>query len=178
MQAKVNQITIQLVQGDIFSQPTAGIVHQTDTNLSMHPALLAKAGYEVQHECARIGHCEVGSAVITSAGNMGAAKIIHAVGPRWGEGSERGKLRNAIFECLQLAEQYQLESIAFPAISTGSMGYPLENCAKTMLAQIIDFTFEDINNLRTVIVCLENPIAFEIFSKEFEQQLQEVNAEI
>jgi O-acetyl-ADP-ribose deacetylase len=179
MQAKVNQVTIQLVQGDIFSQPAAGIVHQTDTNLVLHPTLLAKAGSEVQWECARIGYCEVGSAVITSAGNLPQVeKVLHAVGPRWGEGSERGKLLSVTFECLRLAEQYRLASIAFPAISTGILGYPLENCATTMLTQIIDFTFEDLNSLKIVILCLENPMAFDIFRKELEQQAEEVNPEI
>jgi O-acetyl-ADP-ribose deacetylase (regulator of RNase III) len=59
-----------------------------------------------------------------------------------------------------------------PAISTGAFGYPLENCATTMLTQIIDFTFEDLKHLRTIILCLPDELTFEAFKHEFEQQLE------
>lgn len=174
MKAKVNKVTIQVVQGDILSLPVAAIVNDTDTDLEMSPRLLGKVGAAIQRELALIGYCEVGSAVITSAGNLGFEKIIHAVGPRWGEGSERGKLSNAVFECLRLAETHKLKSIAFPAISVGANGYPLENCAKTMLTQIIDYTFEDLKYLRTIIICLNDELALEAFKREFQHQLEEL----
>ncbi|MEO8397269.1 MAG: macro domain-containing protein, partial [Chloroflexota bacterium] len=113
-------------------------------------------------------------AKMTSAGNLKAEKIIHAVGPRWGEGSERGKLGNVTWECLHLAESNDLKSIAIPAISAGALGYPLENCATTMLSQIIDFTFEDLKHLRTIILCLPDELAFDAFKREFDQQLEEL----
>lgn len=176
MKAKVNRVTIQIVQDDLFSLSVAGIVNATDSELSLPPRLAAKAGASVQRECERIGWCEVGSAVITDAGNLnGVEKLIHAVGPRWGEGSERGKLLNVTFECLRLAEHNGLKSIAMPAISTGALGYPVENCATTMLSQIVDYTFEDLKHLRMVVLCLDNEIAFSIFKTEFQQQLQELN---
>lgn len=174
MKAKVNKVTIQVVQGDILSLPVAAIVNDTDTDLEMSPRLLGKVGAAIQRELALIGYCEVGSAVITSAGDLGFEKIIHTVGPRWGEGSERGKLSNAVFECLRLAETHKLKSIAFPAISVGANGYPLENCAKTMLTQIIDYTFEDLKYLRTIIICLNDELALEAFKREFQHQLEEL----
>lgn len=172
MKAKVNKITIEIVQGDLLAQPVASLVNATDPNLSLSNALLEKAGMSVYQACAAIGWCDIGSAVITDAGNMQVQKIIHAVGPRWGEGSERGKLSNVTFECLRLAEKYRLKSIAFPAISTGVLGYPIENCAKTMLSQIIDFTFDDPRYLRTIVVCLDNLTAYQIFKSEFQYQIQ------
>ena len=105
---------------------------------------------------------------------MKVERIIHAVGPRWGEGSERGKLANVTLQCLRLAEQNRLKSLAIPAISTGTLGYPMENCAKTMLAQIIDFTFDAPRFLRTIIVCLDNPLAYQIFKAEFTTQLEDL----
>ena len=174
MKAQVNKVTIQIVHDDILSLPVAAIVQPTDTNLSVNPTLVAKAGLAVQRECIQIGWCEVGNAVVTGAGNLAVDKIIHAVGPRWGEGSERGKLANVTLECLRLAERNHLKSIVLPPISTGGLGYPLENCAKTMLTQIIDYTFEDLKHLRQVIVCVDTSRALEVFQQEFQQQLQEL----
>ena len=172
MKAKINKVTIRLTQESILSVTTDGIVNATDPNLSLPPELSARAGIEVVQECIAIGWCDVGSAKTTSAGNLSADKIIHAVGPRWGEGSERGKLANVTWECLHLAESNDLKSIALPAISAGALGYPLENCATTMLSQIIDFTFEDLKHLRTVILCLPDETAFDAFKHEFDQQLE------
>jgi O-acetyl-ADP-ribose deacetylase len=171
MKAKVNKVTIEIVQDDILSLLAGGIVHSTDTNLSVSPLLLARAGRRVEEICSAIGWCDVGAAVITDAGNLSAQKIIHAVGPRWGEGSERGKLANVTLACLRLAEQNHLKSIALPAISTGSLGYPLENCARTMLSQIINFTFENLRYLRTIILCLDTSVAYAIFKQEFAAQI-------
>ena len=174
MKAKVNKVTIQVIHDDILSLVVAGVVHPTDTNLHVSPSLATKAGPTLQQACNDIGWCDVGSAVITDAGELAVEKIIHAVGPRWGEGSERGKLANVTLQCLRLAEQYRLKSIAIPSISTGILGYPVENCAKTMLAQIIDFTFDAPRYLRTIIVCLDDPAVYQIFKAEFLEQLEDL----
>lgn len=174
MKAHVNKVSIGLIQQDIMSLEVDAIVYQTDTILTLPAHLLAKTGTAVAEECRRIGRCDVGSAVITSAGKLPIQKLIHAVGPRWGEGSERGKLANATWECLRLSEENHLKSLALPALSTGALGYPVENCAKTMLSQIIDFTFEDLKSLRSVFICLDNEVALEAFQREFEEQLQQL----
>jgi O-acetyl-ADP-ribose deacetylase (regulator of RNase III) len=171
MKAKINKVTIQITQAEIFALPVAGVVLESDTDLVLSPAVLSRTGLSVQRELVEIGYCEVGSAVITSAGNLPVEKLIHVVGPRWGEGSERGKLANATFECLRLAETNHLKSIAFPPISTGAMGYPLENCATTMLSHIVDFTFEELRHLRGVIICLNDKLPYEVFCREFQTQL-------
>jgi len=174
MKAKVNKVTIHIAQDDILALPVAGLVNVTDTNLYVDPALASRAGPTLLSACKALGWCEVGSAVVTDAGDMQVEKIIHAVGPRWGEGSERGKLANATLQCLRLAEQYRLKSIAIPAISTGVLGYPVENCAKTMLGQIIDFTFDSPRYLRVITVCLDNPVVYEIFKAEFVEQIRDL----
>ncbi|MCB9451771.1 MAG: macro domain-containing protein [Anaerolineaceae bacterium] len=176
MKAKVNKVTIQLVEGNPLSFADAGLVTQTDPNLTIDPELAELTGPDVLRECIEIGWCEVGSAVITDPGKLPVERLIHVVGPRWGEGSERGKLANATWKCLQLAEEDRLPSLVMPPISTGTMGYPLENCAKTMLERIIDFTFEDPKYLRTIIICLETQTTFTIFRQELKQQLQELKA--
>jgi O-acetyl-ADP-ribose deacetylase (regulator of RNase III) len=169
MKAKINKVTLQVTEGDLFSLKVAAPVHDTTTDLALPPRLLA-AGFELQREIAEIGFCAVGSAVITTAGSLPFEKIIHTAGPRWGEGSERGKLMSATYECLLLAETYQLRSIAFPAISTGAMGYPIENCAKTMITQVIDYTYEGLRFLKTIIFCPHDPIAAAVFRAELREQ--------
>jgi O-acetyl-ADP-ribose deacetylase len=174
MKAHVNKVTIELIQRDLLTLEVDTIVNQTDVTLTVPAALADRGGSTIAEECRRIGRCDVGSAVVTGAGKFNAQKIIHAVGPRWGEGSERGKLASVTWECMRLAEQFHLKSIAMPALSVGALGYPVENCAKTMLTQIIDFTFENLKSLRTVIVCLDNPLALEAFEREFNSQLEEL----
>ncbi len=177
MKAKINRVTIHIVHGSILSQDVEGLVHATDTNLSLNDEWRERAGETVEARCKQISWCDVGSAVITPAGQLPHKNILHVVGPRWGEGSERGKLAKATWAVLQLAEDNQLKSIAIPAISTGALGYPVENCAITMLNEIIDFTFEPLKHLRTIHICLENSLVYEAFLHEFEQQIQKLDSE-
>ncbi len=174
MKAKINRISIEIVQDDIFTLDVTGIVITTDADLSVPSELLAKTGPQVQAECRQIGWCEVGSAIMTNAGRLKVKKLIHVAAPQWGEGSERGKLANATWSALNLAEENQLASIALPAISTGTLGYPLENCAVTLLSQVIDFTFEQVKHLKTIIICLNDELALEVFQSEFQRQIEEL----
>lgn len=174
MKAKVNKVTIEIDRNTLLNLPAAVIVNATDPNLSLPPELARRGGDTLQAQCREIGWCDVGAAVITDAGSLPFEKIIHAVGPRWGEGSERAKLALATLQSLQLAEENRLKSIALPAISTGALGYPLENCAKVMLAQIIDYTFENLKYLRTISICLDNDVALAVFRQEFQSQIQDL----
>lgn len=176
MKMKVNKVVIQITQEELLKLSLVVIVNQTDTSLTIPPTLAAIAGSELVQECAAIGWCDVGSAVITSAARLPYDRIIHVVGPRWGEGSERGKLVSATYECLRLAEFHHLKSLGIPAISTGLLGYPLENCAKTMLTQIIDYTFEDLKYLRNIVISLDNAAAYEAFRAEFQSQIEVMRA--
>ncbi|MDX2160637.1 MAG: macro domain-containing protein [bacterium] len=174
MKAKVNRVTLQIVEGDLLSLSVAAVVNATTTDLALSPELIAQGGVELQRECARIGFVDVGTAVATGAGKTTFDKIIHTAGPRWGEGAERGKLMLCVLESLRLAEQHKLKSIAFPAISVGALGYPVENCAVTMLTQIIDYTFEDLKSLRAVVICLPDASSASIFKREFQRQIEEL----
>ncbi len=172
MKAKVNKVTIHVTQDDILSLEINCLVNSTDPTLSLSASLLERTGPALEAHLETLGGCAVGDAIITDAGNMtNVQKIIHTVGPRWGEGSERGKLANATWATLTLAEEHAQKSIALPPISVGTLGYPVENCARTMLEQIIDFTFENLKHLRIVMICLDSDIFFDIFQKEFSRQL-------
>lgn len=172
MKVKVNKVTIQVVQDDILSLDMNGIVNSTDPNLHLNPTLLLRAGIKLKDAVDSIGWCDIGDAVITDSGDLAFQKIIHAVGPRWGEGSERGKLANTTLACLRLAEQYRLRSLALPAISAGVLGYPLENCARTIITQVIDYTFENPRFLKLVVICLDNLMAMNVFRNELSLQVE------
>ncbi len=176
MKAKINKVTIHLVEGDILTLLVHGLVLDSNVDLLLSDDLAQMAGGHVQRELFEIGYCDVGSAVITSAGDLPFQKLIHAVGPRWGEGSERGKLMTTIQDSLHLAEQHKLKSVAFPAISTGKNGYPIENCAHIMLENIVDYTFEELRSLRTIYICLKDDLSLQIFKREFTRQIESLRA--
>jgi O-acetyl-ADP-ribose deacetylase (regulator of RNase III) len=177
----LNNVTVELVQGDITELETDAIVNAANSHLILGAgvagAIRRKGGPSIQEECYAIGYCEVGDAVITGGGNLKARHVIHSVGPRMGEGSEAGKLANAVRASLNLAEQNGLHSIAFPAISTGVFGYPLEGCAEVMLRVIGDYTFEDLHNLQRIVVCLYDEHAFAVFASEFQRKFRELKDE-
>ena len=97
-------------------------------------AILEKGGESIQKECDRIGGANVGSAVITGAGDLRQKHVIHAVGPRNGEGDEDRKLASAVRSSLALADRHGLKSIALPAISAGAFGIPMDRSARVTLA--------------------------------------------
>jgi O-acetyl-ADP-ribose deacetylase (regulator of RNase III) len=181
MKTVLNGMTVELVQGDITDLDADAIVNAANSQLILGAgvagAIRRKGGPSIQEECLAIGYCEVGDAVITGGGHLKARHVIHTVGPRMGEGSEAGKLANATRASLNLAERNGLRSIAFPAISTGIFGYPLEGCAEVMLRVVFDFTFEDVQNLEHIVLCLYDDHAFSVFEAEFQRKLQELKGE-
>ncbi len=125
---------LRIVQGDITKLDTTAIVNAANTSLlgggGVDGTIHRAGGPQVLAECqqirARQGGCKVGQAVITSGGRLPAAYVIHTVGPHWngGKKGEPEKLANCYRSSLQLAADNQLESVAFPGISTGIYGYP------------------------------------------------------
>jgi len=165
----VNHVTIELMQGDITDLATDAIVNAANESLQMGGgvagAIRRKGGPTIQRECDEIGGTPVGTAVITSGGNLKARYVIHAVGPRYGEGDEDRKLASAVRSSLELADKRGLRSIAFPAISTGVFGFPKERAAKVMLSTTLDYIRRGETRLRRIIFCLYDPSTFEIFKQ-------------
>lgn len=174
MKRKIKNSILELVQGDLTEMETEAIVNAANEYLKhgggVAGAIVKKGGRIIQEESDKIGYCPVGQAVMTSGGNLKAKYVIHAVGPRMGEGNEDEKLRNATLNSLKLADEKGIKSIAFPAISTGIFGYPIERCAKIMLANTIDYLKGE-TNIEKVIFCLYGKDSFETFKKELEKQL-------
>ena len=174
MQKVINGKTIILMQGDITDLDTDAIVNAANSALQLGGgvagAIRRKGGPKIQEECNKIGGTFVGGAVITTGGNLKARHVIHAVGPRHGEGDEDNKLRNATINSLRVADENKLKSIAFPAVSTGIFGFPVDRCADIMLSATIEY-LEGATKLEKVIFCLYDSATFEIFCKTLEQKI-------
>lgn len=143
----VGRQVLELVQGDITRQRVDAIVNAANARLAggggVDGAIHSAGGPEIMQETARCypNGCQTGSAVITSAGRLGAQYVIHAVGPVW-HGGNRGEaalLAGAYQASLELAVQHDCKSIAFPAISTGAYGYPLELAARVAVDTALEF---------------------------------------
>ena len=160
---------IKLVQGDITELDTDVIVNAANAQLilggGVAGAIRRKGGPKIQEECDKKSPTFVGGAVITTGGNLKAKHVIHAVGPRMGEGNEDEKLKNATLNSLKLMDEHDLKSIAFPAISTGIFGYPIDRCAKIMIATAKDYLLKD-TQIEVVIFCLYTSSDFQVFEEE------------
>lgn len=171
MLMKIAGSAVELVSGDITLLDVDAIVNAANMMLQMGGgvagAILRRGGKDIQKECDAIGHISVGSAVITCGGNLKARYVIHAVGPRMGEGDEDEKLKNAVLNSLIVATEHNIKTIAFPAISTGIFGYPIDRCAVVMLDTVIGFLRGN-DSIKKVTICLYGMNVYKIFINTLE----------
>ena len=165
----MGQIIIK--QGDITLEEVDAIVNAANTGLKggggVDGAIHRAVGPSVMEECRTIGGCKTGEAVITGAGVLSVKKIIHTPGPVWKSGNkgEPEQLRNCYLNSFKLAKDNGLNSIAFPAISTGVYGYPLEEA--TMIAISEGFKWQDKFD-KIVYVCFSQG-DYEAYKRIYEQ---------
>jgi len=173
MEVRIGKSILELVEGDITEMATDAIVNAANAQLQLGGgvagAIRRKGGPAIQAECNQIGGTFVGGAVITTGGNLTAGHVIHAVGPRIGEGDEDNKLRNATVNSLKVADENGLKSIAFPAISTGIFGFPIQRCAEIMLKTTADY-LDGQTGLERVVFCLYGQDSYEVFAKQLERE--------
>lgn len=147
MQVQVSSALLELAQGDITKQQVDAIVNAANSALAggggVDGAIHRAGGPAIMEETRRRypKGCATGSAVPSGAGNLAAKFVFHAVGPVWrgGQHGERELLKSAYRSCLELAAKHDCKSVAFPAISTGVYGYPIDLAARDSLAAVIAF---------------------------------------
>jgi O-acetyl-ADP-ribose deacetylase (regulator of RNase III) len=145
MKATVHQSTLEVVQGDITQQETEAIGNAANSALAggggVDGAIHRAGGPAIMSELrAKYKGCPTGSAVITGGGNLKAKYVIHAVGPRYsGSAKEAELLSSAYRKSLELCTQNKISLIAFPSISTGIYGYPVEEASQIALKTVIDY---------------------------------------
>jgi O-acetyl-ADP-ribose deacetylase (regulator of RNase III) len=175
MEIAVNERTLRLVEGDITEQDVDAIVNAANQHLQLGSgvagAIRRKGGPAIQQECDRIGGCPVGGAVITGGGRLKARFVIHAVGPLGSDPQADHLLESATRASLHVAAENDLSSVAFPAISTGVFGFPINRCAAIMLSTAIKYLREAKEGPGLVVFCLFGQAAYDVFAAELARQL-------
>ena len=173
MKININNRVLELIDGDLTEMDTDAIVNAANAQLvlggGVAGAIRKKGGPKIQAECNKIGGTFVGGAVITTGGSLKTKHVIHAVGPRMGEGNEDQKLKNATLNSLKVADENHLNSISFPAISTGIFGFPIGRCAEIMLKTTIGY-LKGQTGLEKVVFCLFGRDSYEVFATQLEKE--------
>ncbi|MEM3672846.1 MAG: O-acetyl-ADP-ribose deacetylase [Candidatus Bathyarchaeia archaeon] len=174
MEFQVGKAKVVLVQGDITEQETDVIVNAANPTLmgggGVDGAIHRKGGPKILEECKKIRATEypdglpTGKAVITSGGNLKARYVIHTVGPVWrgGGSGEPELLADAYRNSLKLAVSKGLKTIAFPSISTGAYGYPIEKASQVAISTVKEF-LEKEDKLERVVFVLFSSRDLEIY---------------
>ncbi|MDA0835932.1 MAG: macro domain-containing protein [Planctomycetota bacterium] len=176
MRVQFGSCYVELALGDITRQSVDAIVNAANSQLAggggVDGAIHAAAGPTLMQETIERypDGCPTGQAVATSAGRLNVKHVFHAVGPVWKGGlkGESELLRSAILASLQLAKDHHCKNIAFPAISTGVYGYPIDLAADTSLLAVRDFIFEH-HTPELVRFVLFSEGAYGAFSQRLEQ---------
>jgi O-acetyl-ADP-ribose deacetylase len=165
---------IEIVEADITTLAVDAIVNAANTSLlgggGVDGAIHRAAGPELLAECRTLGGCETGRAKITRGYRLPARWVIHAVGPVWRDGShgEPELLASAYRESLRLAAEHDARTVAFPAISCGVYGYPVDRAAAIAVSEVRRFLDADERLERVTLTCF-GPAVLEAYLRALQQ---------
>jgi O-acetyl-ADP-ribose deacetylase (regulator of RNase III) len=179
MEAKIHKATLELLQGDITDQDTDAIVNAANRSLlgggGVDGAIHRAAGPQLLAECRTLGGCQTGDAKITKGYHLKAKHVIHTVGPIYHSEGKRAPelLARCYRRSLELASEKKLKSVAFPSISTGAYGYPLEEAAPVALGTVMDYlkSHPEIQLVRFVLFGKE---AYQAYEKALKELLKKI----
>jgi O-acetyl-ADP-ribose deacetylase len=150
---------IEVVGGDITRQAVDAIVNAANTTLlgggGVDGAIHRAAGPELLEECGKLGGCATGQAKITRGYRLPAKWVIHTVGPVWRDGShgEDELLASCYRSCFALAEEIGIRTMAFPSISTGAYGFPMDRAARIAVRETKRFLAGNASVEKVRLVC-------------------------
>ena len=165
-----------VVTGDITTLAVDVIVNAANSSLlgggGVDGAIHRAAGPQLLEECATLDGCNTGQAKITNAYQLPCRYVIHTVGPVWhgGESQEAQYLASCYETSLTLAEQHKLASIAFPCISTGVFGYPMQKAAYIAVSQVLNYLEQNQSDLSVTFCCFDKP-SFETYNNLLDAKL-------
>jgi O-acetyl-ADP-ribose deacetylase len=171
---------IDIIQGDITTLAVDAIVNAAKTSLlgggGVDGAIHRAAGRELLEECRALGGCKTGQAKMTKGYKLPAKFVIHTVGPIWrgGMNGEAELLASCYASSLQLAIENEVKTIAFPAISCGVYGYPVEEAARVAIASVLEFLKQHDPLEKVLLVCFENRVYQDYLkaAKEFDLAIE------
>ncbi len=164
-------MTIKVIEGDITKLEVDAIVNAAKSSLlggsGVDGAIHAAAGRELLEECRTLNGCRTGEAKITKGYRLPARYVIHTVGPQWygGGNSEDELLADCYRSCLEIAKEYGIKSIAFPAISTGIYGYPKDRAAKVAVRTLLSCEDDMDEDLEVILTAFDHETA-ELYKNE------------
>lgn len=173
MITRVSRATLELVEGDITHEDTDAIVNAANNSLlgggGVDGAIHRAGGPEILAECRDLHGCDTGDAKITTGGRLKARYVIHTVGPvYWREDAARAAqlLASAYRRSLEVAVEHDLRSVAFPSISTGAYGYPMDEAAAVALGTVIEFlSWQEEGGIELVRFVLHGWRAYETYQR-------------
>jgi O-acetyl-ADP-ribose deacetylase (regulator of RNase III) len=174
MNGKVDQCRIEVVEGDITKQVVDAIVNAANTTLlgggGVDGAIHRVAGPKLLEECRKLGGCATGQAKITGGYRLPAKWVIHTVGPVWRDGrhGEDDLLASCYRSCFALLEEHGIRSIAFPSISTGAYGFPMERAARIAVRETKALLERNTSVEKVRLVCFGSS-AFQIHTQALDE---------
>jgi len=174
MEVQVGTSTLEVVEGDITRQDTEAVVNAANAALrpggGVDGAIHRAGGPAIAAACRKLGGCPTGEARVTTGGNLKAKYVIHTVGPvyRGGGHGEPELLASCYRESLKLASAQGIKSLAFPSISTGVYGYPLEDAARIALKTVTGYLAHhpEIERVRLVLF---GRAAYEVYARALQE---------
>lgn len=179
VQMTIKNTIVELIQGDITKCEVDAIVNAANTSLlgggGVDGAIHRAGGKAILEECLKIrnqkGGCAVGEAVVTTGGNLKCRYVIHTVGPVWNGGAkqEEEKLKSCYRSSLKLADSKNVESLAFPNISTGIYRYPKERACIAAIDEVTAYLVNSETSIKRIIFVCFDEINYELYKQELKK---------